>query len=137
MSAETAFLYLIAGGLLCAHLATLRLLYACKGHATEWTERMTGETVEVGLRMEEVCRIGSDIADTLEAIIDSGVLSSTAGATVTDGELDLKSTMASLLLSRLMGSTDGSTPQQEGSIYGKNETKNQSASTQDDNETQE
>lgn len=88
-------------------------------------------------RMEEVCRIGSDIADTLEAIIDSGSLASAASSTVAGEELDLKATIASLLLSKVMGSNDGSTPQQEGSIYGKNETKNQSASTQDDNETQE
>jgi len=89
---------------------------------------MTGETAEVGLRMEEVCRIGSDIADLLEGIVDSGVLTATAATADTVGELDLKSTITSLLLSKVMGGSDGSTPQQEGSIYGKEETKNQSAS---------
>lgn len=134
---ETAFLYTVALGLLCAHLATLRLLYSCRRHATDFTEQMAGEGAFMSGRMEEVCRIGSDIADTLEAIIDSGSLASAASSTVAGEELDLKATIASLLLSKVMGSNDGSTPQQEGSIYGKNETKNQSASTQDDNETQE
>ena len=73
MMLESAFLYLIAGGLLCAHLATLRLLYACRRHATDFTEQISGEGAFMSGRMEEVCRIGSDIADTLEAIAKCGL----------------------------------------------------------------
>ena len=130
---ETAFLYTIAVGLLCAHLATLRLLYSCRRHATDFTEQMAGEGAFMSGRMEEVCRIGSDIADTLEAIIDSGSLASAASSTVAGEELDLKATIASLLLSKVMGSNDGRQAEQEGSIYGESEKKNQSTSTKDDN----
>ena len=137
MDAEIAFLHALVAGLLYTQVATLRLLSKCRQHATDYGERISGESVDIGLRMEEVCRIGSDIADTLEAIIDSGVLTSAATTTVADGEVDLKTTMASLLLSRLMGSTDGRTPEQEGSIYGTNQTQNQSTSTQDDNPPEE
>lgn len=137
MTLETAFLYVIAGGLLLAHLATLRLLLACRTHAADFAESMTGQNAEVGFRMEEVCRIGSDIADLLEGVVDSGILAKTEQVTEAVGELDLKSTLASLILSRVMGANDGSTPEQEGSIYGTNQTQNQSTSTQDDNPPEE
>ena len=132
-----SILYLITGGLLAAHLATLRLLYHCRSGATEFTQRMTGESAEVTARMEEVCRIGSDIADLLEGVVDSGVLSATGGTADSVAEIDVKSAITSLLLSKVMGSIDGSEPQQEGSIYGEKQTKNQSTSTQDDNTPQE
>ena len=131
-----SILYLIVGGVLAAHLATLRLLYHCRNGATEFTQRMSGESAEVTARMEEVCRIGSDIADLLEGVVDSKVLAATGGTAESVGELDIKSAITSLLLSKVMGSIDGIQPQQEGSIYGEKQTKNENTSTQDDNTPQ-
>ena len=128
MTLDTALLYVIAAGLLLAHLATLRLLLACRTHAADFAEGMTGQTAEVGHRMEEVCRIGSDIADLLEGVVDSGILSKTEQVTEAVGELDLKSTLASLILSKVMGQIEPNEAEQEGSIYGENTKKNESTS---------
>ena len=132
-----SILYLIVGGVLAAHLATLRLLYHCRTGATEFTQRMTGESAEVTARMEEVCRIGSDIADLLEGVVDTGVLSTTGGTAENVADLDIKSAITSLLLSKVMGTIDGIEPQQEGSIYGEKQTKNEGTSTKNDNTPQE
>ena len=125
-------LSILAVGILLAHLATLRLLLDCRKHATGFTETVKGETVDMGLRMEELCRIGSDVADTLEGIMDGASAIPTMSAPQAPQEFDVKSTIASLLLDKFLAQPDG-VAQQEGTIYGEETKKNESTSETNDN----
>ena len=125
-------LSILAVGILLAHLATLRLLLDCRKHATGFTETVKGETVDMGLRMEELCRIGSDVADTLEGIIDVSSAIPSMSAPQAPQEFDVKSTIASLLLDKFLAQPDGNT-QQEGTIHGEETKKNESTSEKNDN----
>jgi hypothetical protein len=124
-------LSVLAVGILLAHLATLRLLLDCRKHATGFTDTVKGETVDMGLRMEELCRIGSDVADTLEGIMDGASAIPSLSAPQAPQEFDVKSTIASLLLEKFMAQPDG-LAQQEGTIYGTETKKNESTSEKDD-----
>lgn len=126
MTPESFALTLIALGILGAHAATLRLLSACK---SEITEHMTANILRSEAsrqHLEEVVRIGADVADSLDGII-AGIPVDGGGATpVLAAPPSLQDTIIGLMVDRFLSPKHGGTTEQIGAIY------QEQATTQDD-----
>lgn len=114
MSIEALALNCLAGGILVAHLATLRLLWDCKNHLTGEAANFGHFQAVVSDSVDELVRIGSDVADQIDTVANGAV----AGAVATSmPEVDIKSTIIDLITSNILGSFDGNKTQSERAIY--------------------
>jgi hypothetical protein len=131
MDLQAMSLTVIAGGILLAHLATLRLLMECKVHLSGASSELNGATSDFDQKLSELVNIGSDVADALDGVL-SGVGSTPArSASVADEPFDLKATVLSLITDRLMAGIDGSKTQSERAIQQENDTTTPSESVLD------
>jgi len=121
---EVAFM-LLALGILSAHLATLRLLSACKRDLAENATSFSGIISDVNDSMMEVVRIGSDVADQIDTIaLGSGV----ASVASVSPPVDIQSSIMSLIANQFLGGSNGNQTQQERSIYQENDSPPESLS---------
>ncbi|MAH91377.1 MAG: hypothetical protein CMA11_06360 [Euryarchaeota archaeon] len=108
---------LIALGLLGAHIATLRLLTTCK---RELDSRLTDHSQRAELSaqsLEEIVRIGADVADTLDGL-SVGLTSPESAATATFSQpQSIQDTIIALMVDKFLGNEHGSTTQQERPIH--------------------
>lgn len=116
MNAESLLFSMLALGILGTHAATLRLLYACKrelsGHLSTSDER----SAESSQYLDEIVRIGADVADTLEGLI-SGAISTESGSTpVISKPPSIQDTIIQLMVDRFLPMSDASQTQQEWAI---------------------
>jgi hypothetical protein len=124
MQATEGALIAIVFGILLAHLALLRFLHRCKdlmpttmdGVLSDGLHPITETLTDLGLQhatvneqLAEVCRIGADLADALEAMPAGVGAASVAPAA---GMPDLQTTIMDLMLNRFLGSSDAS-PQEQ------------------------
>ena len=124
MQATEGALIAIVFGILLAHLALLRFLHRCKdlmpttmdGVLSDGLHPITETLTDLGLQhatvneqLAEVCRIGADLADALEAM-PAGV--GAAAVAPSSGVPDLQTTIMDLMLNRFLGSSDAS-PQEQ------------------------
>jgi hypothetical protein len=124
MQATEGALIAIVFGILLAHLALLRFLHRCKdlmpttmdGVLSDGLHPITMTLTDLGLQhatvneqLAEVCRIGADLADALEAMPTGVGAASVAPAA---GMPDLQTTIMDLMLNRFLGSSDAS-PQEQ------------------------
>ena len=117
MTPETVVYALLALGILGAHLATLRLLAACKH---ELTDHMTVNHRRAELsagHLEEVVRIGSDVADALEGLVVGCSDVGSAPSPVVARPASLQDTMIQLMVDRFLGGSDGGTTGQEWTVH--------------------
>lgn len=129
MQATEGALIAIVFGILLAHLALLRFLHRCKDlmptavdgalsvglhPLTDSLAAIEDRHAVVSEQLAEVCRIGADLADALEAI-PSGAIAGPSAPTA--GPVDLQTTIMELMLSRVMAGLDASQTQQERPIY--------------------
>ena len=124
MSLESLAFVLLALGILGAHLATLRILTDCKRDLSMNADNFNGVIAEMSESMMEVVRIGSDVADQLDAIsAGAGVVASPA----LSEPVDIQSTIMNLIANQFLGSKHG-TPEQERTIHEENNTPPESIS---------
>ena len=124
MQATEGALIAIVLGILLAHLALLRFLHRCKDlmpttmdgvlsdglhPITETLAALGHQHATVNDQLAEVCRIGADLADALEAM-PAGV--GAAAVAPSSGVPDLQTTIMDLKLNRFLGSSDAS-PQEQ------------------------
>ena len=124
MQATEGALIAIVLGILLAHLALLRFLHRCKDlmpttmdgvlsdglhPITETLAALGHQHATVNDQLAEVCRIGADLADALEAM-PAGV--GAAAVAPSSGVPDLQTTIMDLMLNRFLGSSDAS-PQEQ------------------------
>jgi hypothetical protein len=114
---ESVIYALLALGILGAHIATLRLLAACKH---ELTDHMTVNHQRAELsagHLEEVVRIGSDVADALEGLVVGFSDVGSPPSPVMARPPSLQDTMIQLMVDRFLGGSDGGTTGQEWTVH--------------------
>lgn len=117
MSVESFMLYLLLASMLVAHIATLRILSACErrlsGIAPEASSLLDGvlsdSTESINLQMSEVCRIGADIADLIEALVDANSGAQMASASA---PTSIQETIVQLMMDKFLASNHANTEQQ-------------------------
>jgi len=128
MQATEGALIAIVFGILVAHLGLLRFLHRCKDlmpvamdgvfsdglhPITEQLEGLGHAHLSVNDQLAEVCRIGADLADALEAM-PAGTSSPTPS--MSDGMPSIQTTIMELMLNRFLSPNHGGTTQQERAI---------------------
>ena len=121
MSADELALLIVMTCLLAAHGLTLHLLRDCGRKAAEWADRMTVTGDDFGGWMSdsrrdltELCAIGTDLADYLEALSDGLGSNSPAAQAAPQDPLN---TILSLITGRMAAGLDGSTTEPEWAIH--------------------
>ena len=117
MTVESFLAYLLMGAILTAHLATLRILSACEkrlaGIAPEASSLLDGVLSEnaetINLQMSEVCRIGADIADLIEALVDANHPANTGDVAA---PASIQETIVQLMMDKFLASNHASKEQQ-------------------------
>lgn len=122
MDLQALSLTVIAGGILLAHLATLRLLMDCKSHLAGASTELDSRTSDFDRKLAELVHIGSDVADALEGVVSRISSSSNGGVSVAAEPLDVKATVLSLITDRLMAGIDGIKTEPQRSIPEENDT---------------
>ena len=117
MNAESLSFLMLALGILGTHAATLRLLYTCKrelnGHLSTSDER----SAESSQYLDEIVRIGADVADTLEGLISGVVTNDSGSSPVISKPPNLQDTIIQFMVDRFLPLSDGSKTQQERPIF--------------------
>ena len=106
-------LTLMALGIMTAHLASLAMLWMCKNHLADGSGTFDLKMTEATEFMAELTRIGSDVADLVEAIADGNQL--TAAGPVANASIG--DTIMSLIASRMMSDEHGSETEQERAVH--------------------
>ena len=121
MSVDTYILSFFATCLVVAHLASMRLLTRCEAQLSALGGGVEVQGASLAQKGEfivdaisEVNRIGADLADLLEALVD-GFPAQSAPASV--GVPSVQDTITSLIVQRLMGGNDASQTEQQRAIY--------------------
>ncbi|MEE2647788.1 MAG: hypothetical protein VYC27_01680 [Candidatus Thermoplasmatota archaeon] len=117
MTPESLALTLIALGILGAHGLTLRLLAACKVELTEHITANTDRSEASRRHLEEVVRIGADVADALDGLIAGLPADGGGAAPVLTKPPSLQDTIIGLMLDRFLGQQHGDTTQQEWAVH--------------------
>ena len=121
MSVDTYVLSFFATCLVIAHLASMRLLTRCEaqlsalgGGVASQGESLAQRGQSIADSIAEVNRIGADLADLLEALVD-GFPAVSQPAPV--GVPSVQDTITSLIVNRLMAGTDASQTEQQRAIH--------------------
>ena len=117
MNAESLAFLLLALGILGAHVATLRLLTACKAELSQHMAVQTARAESSHGHLEEVVRIGSDVADALEGLIVGVEAQGGAPSAVLAPAPNMRDTMIQLMLDRFLGGLDASQAEQERAVH--------------------
>jgi len=128
------FLFAILGlGLVAAQLASLRLLSRCShelrdlhGGITNTGESLYERGSLIGDAIAEVNRIGADLADLLETLVDGQSIASTPAS----GEpVSVQDAIMQLIVGKAMAALDGSQTSEERAVH-----QQQTQETQNDNQ---
>jgi hypothetical protein len=114
MTVEEALLAFLALGILLAHLATLRLLWTCRDHLGGEIRNFGHFQAVVADSVDELVRIGGDMADQVESFTSGA---GTVSVATSSPPLDVRSTILELIASRFVGLDNASTPQQEWAVH--------------------
>jgi len=117
MTPESLALTLIALGILGAHGLTLRLLTVCKAELMEHFAKTTAKTDASTGHLEEVVRIGADVADALEGLITTLPTDGGGMAPVLAKPPSMQDTIIGLMVDRFLGPQHGGTTGQEWPIH--------------------
>jgi len=131
MTPEAFILYLIAGGILVAqilclkhHSALVGIVKSNQPYFTDITTNFSDVGDGINESLMEMIRIGSDVADQLDAIsAGAGVVASPA----LSEPVDIQSTIMNLIANQFLGSKHG-TPEQERTIHEEDNTPSESIS---------
>jgi len=126
MTPESLALTLIALGILGTHAATLRLLAACKAELTEHMTANIDRSEASRRHLEEVVRIGADVADALDGLIAGLPADGGGPAPVLAKPPTLQDTIIGLMVDRFLGPQHASTTEQEWPVH------QEQATTKDD-----
>ena len=127
MNVESATLGLLALGILGARLASLKLLAECKRELSGTTSAINGSVFNLEAGLDEMIRIGADVADNLDAMRDGQKVVASANQLQDLGEVDIPSTIMQLMVNRFLGAEHGTTQEQVRPVHEQQET------SQDDN----
>ena len=94
----------ILGLLLVAHLLSLRLLTMCHREVSNASPAFTSHLSALGMGLEEVIRVGSDLCDGVESISNGQPVQEPVSF---PGEQSVGNTILSLLLSKMMAPEHG------------------------------
>ena len=119
MTPESLALTLIALGILGL---TLRLLAACKSELTAHLTENIDRSEASRRHLEEVVRIGADVADSLDGLIAGLPADGGGGAPVLTKPPSLQDTIIGLMVDRFLGPQHGGTTQQEWAVHQEQET---------------
>ena len=108
MNAESVSFLLIALGILGTHGATLRLLAACKRELALHIGEADQRQALSSQNLEEIVRIGADVADSLEGLIAGMVVQDGAGQPVITRPASIQDTIVQLMLDRFLPSEHAS-----------------------------
>ena len=127
MTLEALTLNILAFGLLVSHLATLRLLMDCKATLNGESRNFSTFQAVVSDSVDELVRIGSDVADQIDRVAQGG---SSVTSPVASPPFDIQSTIISLIADKVMGGIDGSKTQQIRTVSEEDLTPPESLSTE-------
>ena len=113
MNAESLSFLMLATGILATHAATLRLLYHCKRELAEHILETTDRQDTSSQSLEEIVRIGADIADAVEGVVSGLSVVDSGSSPVLAKPASLQDTIIQLMLDRFLPNADASETQQE------------------------
>jgi hypothetical protein len=139
MTVESFILYLLIAAILTAHLATLRILTGCErrlsGIAPEASELIDGVITPnselITHQMTEVCRIGADIADLIEALVDANSPRQMVEAATPSS---VQETIMQLMVDKFLAKQHGNS-EQERTIHQQQEAQTPNDNLDEDSET--
>ena len=122
---DTLLIAIIMLGLpsLVAHIMTLHLLYDCRKHGHQFGEEARHNLTNFEQFQDEMVKIGSDIADTLEIAFDKATVTTVAGTeepislTNLDPKEMLMRTIATVITDKLNGAVHGGTQSEEWQVH--------------------
>jgi len=127
MTLQEALLAFLALGILLAHLATLRLLWTCRDHLGGEIRNFGHFQAVVADSVDELVRIGGDMADQIETFTNGA---GTVSVASTAPPLDIRSTILELIASKFVGLDNATSTEQEWAIQSEEPTQ----TTHDPNE---
>lgn len=104
MNAESLSFLLLALGILGTHGATLRLLYHCKRELNQHLSTTDERAQLSGQSLDEIVRIGADMADALDGIIGGLAVQESAGSPVLTRPPSLQDTIIQLMVEKFLPS---------------------------------
>lgn len=125
---------------LVAHILTLNLLYDCRKHGSQFGEESKLHLFNFQEFQNEMVKIGSDIADTLEVAFDSSTVTTmpASGGSIELANLDPKEmllkTIATVITDKLNGAVHGGTQSEEWQVH--QDSENESENNDNGTETQ-
>lgn len=117
MNAESISFLLLALGILGTHAATLRLLYHCKRELSTHLDENIERSLLSSQSLDEIVRIGADVADAVEGLVSGIAVSDSGGNPVLSRTPNIQEAIIEYMVDRFMPSNDGSKTQQERPIY--------------------
>jgi hypothetical protein len=124
MTPESLALTLIALGILAAHGLTLRLLAACKSELTAHLTENIDRSEASRRHLEEVVRIGADVADSLDGLIAGLPADGGGAAPVLTKPPTIQDTIIGLMVDRFLTPQHGNPTQQDWPIHQEQTTTN-------------
>ena len=142
---DTIVLAIVLLGLpsLVAHILTLILLWDCRNHGHTFGQEAKYAQTELQEYLNELVKIGSDVADTLEVAFDSAAVTTVAGSAdeINLANLDPKEmlmrTIASVISDKLNPQDNGSTQGEEWQIHSDQTEESQNDSNGTETQTEE
>jgi len=116
MNAESLAFLLLALGILGTHAATLRLLSACKSELTSHMATTHQRAESSHEHLQEMVRIGADVADALDGVMAGLSDSGGAASAVLTKPPSIQDTIMGLMLERFLTPNHGDTTQQERAV---------------------
>ena len=117
MNAESVSFLLLAIGILGTHAATLRLLYHCKRELSQHIDENVERSLLSSQSLDEIVRIGADVADAVEGLVTGISVSDSGGSPVLSRTPNIQEAIIEYMVDRFMPSNDASKTQQERPIY--------------------
>lgn len=137
MNAESLSFLMLATGILATHAATLRLLQHCKRELAEHILESTDRHDTSSQSLEEIVRIGADIADAVEGVVSGLSVVDSGSSPVLAKPASLQDTIIQLMVDRFLPMSDASETQQERPIHEIEPQKENNQPNNDSTETQE
>lgn len=107
MNAESVSFLLLALGILGTHGATLRLLYHCKRELSGHISTNDEKSQLSHQSLDEIVRIGADVADALDGLIGGMVVAESSGSPALMKPPSLQDTIIQLMVDRFLPSEHG------------------------------
>ena len=117
MNVESAALVVLVFGILGTQMARFKLFTVARRDIEKSITELEREAYLINSNITEVCKVGADIADGIEAMVDGGGVASAPEYPHPSGKVDIPATIIHLMANKLMSGLDGSKTQPLGAIH--------------------